>query len=332
MCATRIAPALVFMMLTMLMMFTAFMVYASTAYSQPFPNRPIRIVVPFAAGGSPDVMARGIASQFDSQTGKNAIVDNRAGANGIVGAEIVARATADGHTLLHTPLAFAINPLVYKNLPYDVLRDFIPVTQIGNSGGYLVLVSPALGVGSIKEFIALAKAKPLSYGSPPAGNTLHLASEMFKQRTGIPLQHVPYKGGSETFNGLMTGEVQILFVPPPSAVPFVKSGRLRALAFTGQSRLPAMPEVPTLNEAGITDMVVDFTWHGWFVPAKTPMAIVQRLNDEARKALQSQKMRALMDAVSFQPVANSPDAFRQFVASEMKRYAEIVRAANVRVE
>ena len=212
------------------------------------------------------------------------------------------------------------------------MRDFIPVTQIGNSGGYLVLVSPSLGVASVKEFIALAKAKPLSYGSPPAGNTLHLASEMFKQRTGIPLQHVPYKGGAETFTGLMTGEVHILFVPPPSAVPYVKSGRLRALAFTGQSRLPAMAEVPTLGESGISDMVVDFTWHGWFVPAKTPMAIVQRLNDEARKALQSQKMRALMDAVSFQPVANSPAAFREFVASEMKRYAEIVRTANIRVE
>lgn len=305
---------------------------AMVAHAQSFPNRPLRIVVPFAAGGSPDVMARGIASQLDSQIGKNAIVDNRAGANGIVGAEIVARATPDGHTLLHTPPAFTINPLVYKNLPYDVLRDFIPVTQIGNSGGYLVLVSPALGVSSIREFIALAKAKPLSYGSPPAGNTLHLASEMFKQRSGIPLQHVPYKGGAETFNGLMTGEVQILFVPPPSAVPYVKSGRLRALAFTGQSRLPAMPDVPTLGESGITDMVVDFTWHGWFVPAKTPSAIAQRLNDEARKALQSQKMRALMDAVSFSPVANSSEAFRQFVASEMKRYAEIVRTANIRVE
>jgi tripartite-type tricarboxylate transporter receptor subunit TctC len=297
-----------------------------------FPNRPIRIVIPFAPGGSPDVIARGIAAQLDGQLGKNVIIDNRAGANGIIGAEIVARATPDGHTLLHTPPAFVLNGLVYKNLPYDVLRDFMPVIQIGNSGGYLMLVAPALGVNNVKELIALARAKPLSYGSPPAGNTLHLASEMFKQRTGVPMQHVPYKGGGETFTALITGEVHMLLVPPPSAMPFVKSGRLRALAFTGQTRLAAAPDVPTFAESGIADMVVDFTWHGWFVPAKTPLEIVNRLNDEARKALQTAKMRALMDAVSFQPVANTPAEFRTFVHSEMKRYAQIVRAANVRAD
>lgn len=305
---------------------------AGYANAQLFPNRPLRIVIPFAAGGSPDVIARGIAAQLDTQLGKNAVVDNRAGANGIIGAEIVAKAAPDGHTLLHTPPAFVINQLVYKKLPYDVLRDFVPVVQIGNSGGYLLLVSPTLGVASVKEFIALAKTKPLSYGSPPAGNTLHLASEMFKQRAGIPLQHVPYKGGAETFNGLIGGEVHMLLVPPPSAVPYVKSGRLRAIAFTGQARLPAAPDVPTFAEAGIDNLVVDFTWHGWFVPAKTPMNIVQRLNNEARKALQSQKMHALMESVSFQPVANSPEEFRQFVETELKRYAQIVRAANIRAE
>lgn len=305
---------------------------ASTVTGQAYPSRPIRIVIPFAVGGSPDVIARGIASQLDGQLGKNVIIDNRAGANGIIGAEIVAKAAPDGHTLIHTPPAFVLNALVYKNLPYDVLRDFTPVIRIGDSGGYLMLISPTLGVNSVKEFIALAKSKPLSYGSPPAGNTLHLATEMFKQRTGIPLQHVPFKGGGETFNSLIMGEVQVIFVPPPAAIPFLRSGRLRALAFTGATRLPATPDIPTLVEGGISDMVVDFTWHGWFVPAKTPMAIVQRLNAEARRALQAPKMRALMDAVSFQPVANTPEEFRAFVQSEMKRYADIVRAANIRAE
>lgn len=297
-----------------------------------FPNRPLRLVIPFAVGGSPDVIARGLAAQLDGQLGKSVIVDNRGGANGIIGAEIVARAAPDGHTLLHTPPAFVLNALVYKQLPYDVLRDFTPVIQIGNSGGYLMLVPPALGVDSVKTFIALAKAKPLSYGSPPVGNTLHLATEMFKQRAGIPLHHVPFKGGGETFTALIMGEIQVIFVPPPAAMPFVKSGRLRALAFTGQARLEAAPDVPTLAESGIADMVVDFTWHGWFVPAKTPADIVRRLNAEARRALEAQKMRALMQSVSFQPVANSPDEFRTFVHSEMKRYAEIVRAANIRAE
>lgn len=308
------------------------LLWSSLAAAQPFPNRPLRIVVPFAIGGSPDVIARGLAVQLDPQLGKSVIVDNRAGANGIIGAEIVAKAAPDGHTLIHSPPAFVINALVYKNLPYDILRDFIPVTNIGNSGGYLMLVAPTLGVGSVKEFIALAKTKSLSYGSPPAGNTLHLATEMLKQRTGIPLQHVPYKGGTETFTALMTGEVQVLLVPPPAAIPYVKAGRLRALAFTGAKRHVTLPEVPTISESGIPDYVIDFTWHGWFVPAKTPMEIVRRLHAEARKALQAPAMKALMEGTGFEAVANTPEEFRAFVQSEMKRYAEIVRAANVRAE
>ena len=237
--------------------------------------------------------------------------------------------TALGRWMLRSK---GINALVYKKLPYNVIQDFTPVTQIGESGGYFVLVAPTLGINTTKELVALAKAKPLSYGSPPAGNTLHLATEMFKQRAGITLQHVPYKGGGETFTALITGEVHVLLIPPPAAMPFVKSGRLRALGFTGQSRLPAAPEVPTFSEAGINDMVVDFTWHGWFAPAKTPREIIQRLNNEARKALQTPKMRALMESVSFTPVANTPEEFRSFVHTEMKRYAEVVRAANVRAE
>ena len=297
-----------------------------------YPSRPIRIVIPFAAGGSPDVIARGLASQLDGQLGKNVIIDNRAGANGIIGAQIVASAAPDGHTLLHTPPAFVINALVYKKLPYDVLNDFLPVTQIGESGGYFVLVAPTLGVNTVKELVALAKAKPLSYGSPPVGNTLHLATEMFKQRAGAPLLHVPFKGGGEIFNSLMGGEIHVAFVPPPGAMPFVKAGRLKAIAFTGAARLPAATEVPTLGESGVTDMVVDFTWHGWFLPAKTPNTIARRLHAEARNALQTSQMKALMDAVSFRPVASSPEDFRRYLLSEMKRYAEIVKAARVRLE
>ena len=305
---------------------------ASAVFAQTFPTKPLRIVVPFAVGGSPDVIARGLAVQLDTQLGKSIVVDNRAGANGIIGADIVAKSAPDGHTLIHSPPAFVINALVYKKLPYDVMRDFIPVTNIGNSGGYLMLVSPALGANSLKEVIAVAKAKPLSYGSPPAGNTLHLATEMLKQRTGISLQHVPYKGGTETFTALISGEVQVLLVPPPAAIPYVKSGRLRAIGFTGAKRHPILPEVPTLAESGVADYVIDFTWHGWFVPAKTPLEIVRRLHSEARKALQSPSMRALMESSGFEAVANTPDEFRLFVQTEMKRYAEIVRAANVVAE
>ncbi|MEI7681019.1 MAG: tripartite tricarboxylate transporter substrate binding protein [Betaproteobacteria bacterium] len=306
--------------------------FTSVVFAQAFPTKPLRIVVPFAVGGSPDVIARGLAIQLDAQMGKSIVVDNRAGANGIIGADIVAKSAPDGHTLIHSPPAFVLNALVYKKLPYDVMRDFIPVTNIGNSGGYLMLVSPALGVNNLKEFIAAAKAKPLSYGSPPAGNTLHLATEMLKQRTGMSLQHVPYKGGTETFTALISGEVQVLLVPPPAAISYVKSGRLRAIGFTGAKRHPILPEVPTLAESGVADYVIDFTWHGWFAPAKTPLEIVRRLQLEARKALQAPAMRALMESSGFEAVANTPEEFKIFVQTEMKRYAEIVRAANVVAE
>jgi len=308
------------------------LLFTSVVFAQAFPTKPLRIVVPFAVGGSPDVIARGLAIQLDVQMGKSIVVDNRAGANGIIGADIVAKSAPDGHTLIHSPPAFVLNALVYKKLPYDVMRDFIPVTNIGNSGGYLMLVSPALGVNNLKEFIAAAKAKPLSYGSPPAGNTLHLATEMLKQRTGMSLQHVPYKGGTETFTALISGEVQVLLVPPPAAIPYVKSGRLRAIGFTGAKRHPILPEVPTLAESGVADYVIDFTWHGWFAPAKTPLEIVRRLQLEARKALQAPAMRALMESSGFEAVANTPEEFKIFVQAEMKRYAEIVRAANVVAE
>ena len=306
--------------------------FTSVVFAQAFPTKPLRIVVPFAVGGSPDVIARGLAIQLDAQMGKSIVVDNRAGANGIIGADIVAKSAPDGHTLIHSPPAFVLNALVYKKLPYDVMGDFIPVTNIGNSGGYLMLVSPALGVNNLKEFIAAAKVKPLSYGSPPAGNTLHLATEMLKQRTGMSLQHVPYKGGTETFTALISGEVQVLLVPPPAAIPYVKSGRLRAIGFTGAKRHPILPEVPTLAESGVADYVIDFTWHGWFAPAKTPLEIVRRLQLEARKALQAPAMRALMESSGFEAVANTPEEFKIFVQTEMKRYAEIVRAANVVAE
>ena len=300
--------------------------------AQPFPSKPIRIVVPYPPGGSPDVLARALAAQLDAQFGKSVIVDNRGGANGIIGAEIVAKAAPDGYTVMHTPPAFIINTLLYKKLPYDVHRDYAPVTNVASGGGYLLLVNPSLPVGSVKELIALAKSKPLTFGSPPAGNTLHLASEIFNQRAGTQIKHIPYKGGAESFTALMSGEIQMLIVPPTAAVPYVKSGRLRALGFTGSKRMATLPDVPTVAESALPDYVVDFTWNGWFAPAKTPREIVARLQGEVHKALRAPKMRAILEASGFTPVGNAPEEFRQFVQAEIKRYAEIVREANIRVE
>jgi tripartite-type tricarboxylate transporter receptor subunit TctC len=302
------------------------------AAAQPYPSRPVRIVVPFPPGSSPDTLARGLAVQLGSQLGKTIVIDNRSGANGIIGAEIVARAAPDGYTLLHTPPAFVINALVYKNLPYDVHKDYVPVTNVATSGGYLLLVAPSLPARSVQELVALARTTPLSYGSPPAGNTLHLATELFKLRTGAPLQHIPYKGGTETFTALISGQIQVLIVPTTTAVPYVKSGRLRALGFTGSSRLAILPDVPTVVEAGVPNYVVDFTWNGWFAPAGTPNEIVARLQTEVRKAVQAPRMRELLDNSGFTAVANPPDQFRKFVNAEIKRYAEMVREAKVQAE
>lgn len=308
------------------------LLFAGASFAQKFPSRPVRIVVPFAPGGSPDVLARGLGAQLDAQLGKSFIIDNRGGANGIIGAEIVAKAAPDGYTVIHTPPAFIINSLVYKKLPYDVHKDFAPITNVGTAGGYVILVPPALPVHSVRELISVAKAKPLSYGSPPAGNTLHLASELFKLRAGIPLQHVPYKGGSESFTALMSGEIQMLIVPPTAAVPFVKSGRLRAVAFTGSSRLSVLPDVPTVAESGLPEYVVDFTWNGWFAPARTPRTIIIKLQTEIAKAVQAPKMRDLLASSGFTPVANTPEEFRIFVDAEIQRYAPLVKEAKITVE
>ena len=304
----------------------------SFAAEMPYPQRPVRVVVPFGPGGSPDVLARALGAQLEAQLGKTFIIDNRAGANGIIGAEIVARAAPDGYTVIHTPPGFIINTLLYKNLSYDVDRDYVPVTNVASGSGYLLLVNPSLPVQSIRDLISLAKAKSLTYGSPPAGNTLHLATEMFNQRAGVRLLHIPYKGGSDSFAALMGNEIQVLVVPPTAAVPYVSSGRLRALGFTGSKRLALMPEVPTIAESGLPDYVVDFTWNGWFATAKTPPAIIARLQSEIRKAVQAPRMREILDASGFVAVANTPDEFRAFVRDEIKRYEQIVRDANVKVE
>jgi tripartite-type tricarboxylate transporter receptor subunit TctC len=302
---------------------------ASTSSGQAYPSRPIRLVLPIPPGGSPDVIARTLARQIEIQLGQNIIVDNRAGANGIIASVIVAKAAPDGYTVLHTPPSHILNALIYKQLQYDVFKDFIPVTNVASGVGYLLLVNPSLPAHSVRELIALAKEKSLAYGSPPAGNTLHLATELFNVRAGTQLRHIPYKGGSETFNALISGEVQVLFVPPTAAMPYVKAGRLRALGFSGSKRFADLPDVPTIAEAGVPDYVVDFTWNGWFAPARTPAAIINRLQAEVHQALQAPKVREVLAASAFYPVGSTPEEFRKFIQDEMKRYAEIVREAKI---
>jgi tripartite-type tricarboxylate transporter receptor subunit TctC len=305
---------------------------AAPVHAQAFPTRPIRIVVANAPGSSPDFIARAIARPAEAYLGQNVIVDNRAGANGIIAAVIVAKAAADGYTVLHTPPAFLISPLIYRKLQYDVHRDFVPVTTIATGVGFLMLVHPSLRAHTIKEFVALAKQKSLAYGSPPPGNTTHLAMELFKVRAGVDLRHIAYKGGADTYNALLGGEIQVTFSPPTAALSHVQPGRMRALGFSGSKRFGRLPEVPLISEAGAPDFVVDFTWNAWFAPAKTPPAVVNKLQAAVREALKAPRILEFLDAAAFYPVGSTPAVFREFVDAEMKRYAQIVRDAKIALQ
>ena len=301
----------------------------AAAVAQAFPTRPIRAVVASPASSSPDLIARAVTREAENFFGQNFIIDNRAGANGIIAAGIVGNAAPDGYTLLHTAPAFLLNSLVHKNLPYDVRGDFVPVTCVAAGVGYLMLVNPSLPVKTVKEFIALAKQKSLSYSAPPVGGTTQLAAELFNLRAGLQLRHISYRGGSDAVNAVMAGEVDVTFSPPTGSAMHVQAGRLRALGFTGSKRYGRMTDVPLISESGVPDYIVDFTWNAWFAPAKTPAPIVNRLQAAVSAALKAPKVADFLDAAAFYPVGNTPEEFRVFVDAELKRYAQNLREAKV---
>ena len=307
----------------------------SAAWAQSYPARPIRLIVPFPAGGTTDTLARPFARQVETQVGRTLVVDNRSGANGLVGAELVSNATPDGYTMLWTTASIAINQAINPRFPLDVFRDLEPVSLLARGSGYFVLVSPALGVKSVKELIAMAKSrdnKPLSYGTPGVGNGMHIIGEMFNQMAGTKLLHVPYKGVPQQINALLSREIDVLFIPPTASVGFVKDGRLRALAFAAPSRWPFMPDLPTVAEAGVPDFKPEAGWHGWFLPPKTPRGIVQRVSAEIRKAAASPKLREMFLGLGYTVIASTPEEFRAKLAAEHKRFGEVARAANIKIE
>jgi len=301
-----------------------------SAPAEAYPTRPIRLVAPFVAGGTADVLARQVANEVGSQMRQTFVIDNRAGANGIIGTDTVAKAQPDGHTLLHVTASFVINPHIYTKLPYDIWKDFAPVTNVVLGTGYLLVVNPSVPVSSVKELIALAKqSNKVSYSSPGVGNTLHLAAELFNVRTGVKLLHVPYKGVAPAMNAVVGGEVQTTFIPPTISLGLVKTGKLKAIAFTGATRMPGLPDLPTMKEQGIQNIELTGSWHGWFAPAKTPPAILSRLHQEVRKALQVPRVRESIVTGGYEPDGQSPGEFGKFLRQESERYAEMVRIANV---
>ena len=302
-----------------------------SAHAQTYPNRAVRVVVAAQTGG-PDIVARVVSAQLAQQLGQPFVVENQGGANGIVGATTVAKAAPDGYTLLVYSSGFVINPYVHKSLPYDTEKDFAPVTNLVTNGGLILSVNAALPVKNLKEFIEYAKKTPLSYSTPGVGNTWHLATEVFDNLVGIKMTHIPYKGGGPATAAAAAGEVQVVLASPPPLMPHYKSGRVRALAFSGEKRHPSFPEVPTMAEAGVPAYHHDGGWFGMFAPAGTPMDIQEKLAAEVRKAMLDPGVKDRIEKIGAYPAAGTPAEFKKFIQSELKAYGEQAKLANIHPE
>ena len=303
---------------------------AAWAQAQHYPSRPVRVVVAAATGG-PDIVARVVAAKLQEQMGQPFVVENQPGANGIVGASTVAKAAPDGYTILVYSSGFVINPYVHKSLPYDTEKDFIPVTNLVTNGGLIFAVNANLPVKTMQEFLAYAKqpGTQLAYSTPGVGNTWHLATEVFDNLVGIKMTHIPYKGGGPATAAAAAGEVQVVLASPPPLMPHYKSGRVRALAFSGVKRHPSFPEVPTMAEAGVPGYRHDGGWFGMFAPAGTPMEIVEKLAAEVRKAEQDPGVLDRIASLGAFPAAGTPAEFKKFIQAELKNYGEQARLAHI---
>jgi tripartite-type tricarboxylate transporter receptor subunit TctC len=309
---------------------------AVPAWAQGFPNRPVRIIVPFPPGGTIDQIARKISTELGERLGQAVVIDNRAGANGIMGTDLVAKSAPDGHSMLLVTASFAVNPSVYRKLPYDVLKDFTPITPVARGVGFVLAVHPSVKANTVAELVKLSKQPgvSLNYSSPGIGNTVHLATEMFKMRTGAVMQHVPYKGSAPALNALLSGEVQVEILPPGIALTNIKSGKVKVLAFTGETRLPEMPDIPTMAEAGVTNMVFEGTWIGLFAPAAVPKPVIDRIFKEMQELLANPEAQAAIKSGGSGYVADGrpPQAFAKQLREDVERYAEVVRAASIEAE
>jgi tripartite-type tricarboxylate transporter receptor subunit TctC len=300
---------------------------AFAAQAQTWPTRGVRIVVPFPPGGATDIIARLVAEQMTRDWGQSVVVENRAGAGGTIGTDVVAKAQPDGYTLLLATLATnAIAPAVYPKLPYDPGRDFTPITPLAGTVS-AIAIHPALPVQNLAEFIAYAKARPgqLAFSSPGAGVSAHLAMEHFTQVAGLKMIHVPYKGSAPALNAVVSGEVAATFDPIASLAPLARAGRVRALAISGRERSALLPDVPTIAEAGVKG-VESYTWNGLAGPAGLPAAIVERIHADVTRMLKSDALRQRLASMGSDALLMSPREFADFVASETRKWGDIARA------
>ncbi|MEO8102457.1 MAG: tripartite tricarboxylate transporter substrate binding protein [Betaproteobacteria bacterium] len=298
-----------------------------------YPNKPIKIVVPFPPGGATDILARAIGFELQKAWNQSVIIENKPGAGGNAGADLVAKSPADGYTLIMgTVGTHAINMSLYAKMPYDAVKDFEPVVLVAGVPNLLV-VHPSVNAKTVGELTALAKAQPgkLNVASSGNGTSIHLAAELYKQMAGVDIVHVPYKGSSPAVADLLGGQVQLMFDNMPVSLPHVKAGKLRALAVTSLTRSAALPDVPTMDEEGLKGFNAT-SWFGLLAPAGTPKDIVAKLNAASVKALASPEMRERLAAQGADPVGNTPEQFAAFIKAEIDKWAKIVKASGARVD
>ena len=300
--------------------------------AQPYPVKPIRLVVPVPPGGSNDVLSRITAQAMSPGLGQPVVIDNRSGAAGMIGADNIAKSAPDGYSLLNIQASFVANPALRSKMPYDTLNDFVFVGMMARAP-LLAVVHPSLPVKNIKELVALAKAHPgqINYGTPGIGSYTQLATELFRRMAGINIVHVPYKGIAPALTDLMGGHLQLAMTSPPSVMSQVQAGRLKALAVGGEKRSSFLPDIPTIAEAGYTGYRADYWW-GIAAPAKTPIEIVNRLATELNKALQTAELKQRYAAEGAEPSVMTREQLTQFIASDIARWRQVARDANVRAE
>lgn len=307
------------------------MIVGSNAiHAQDYPSGPMRIIVPFQAGGSTDAMARTVAQKLKDRFKQPVVVENRAGANGTIGAAVVAKSSPDGHTLLLVQSGFVSNPILMRNLPYDQARELAPVSNLA-IGPMVLVVNPSLPARSVKELIAVARSRPgeLNFGSPGNGSLSDLCAELFDAMAGVGMTHVPYKGSGGALTDVLAGRVPVYYMNLMLALPYMKDGRLRALGVTTARRSPIAPEIPTIDEAGLPGYELT-TWYGLFVQGATPRAVVLKLQQELVRILDQNEMKERIAADGMTVVASTPDEFAQFLARETAKYTRIIEAAGIK--
>jgi tripartite-type tricarboxylate transporter receptor subunit TctC len=306
--------------------------FITNAFAQPYPSKPIRIVVPYPPGGFNDTLGRTLAAKFTEAWGQPAVVENKPGANTVIGTDFVAKAAPDGYTLLIVAFPFAVTPSLLKNMPYDTVKDFAPIAWAAVSPNALV-VNPSLPVKNVAELIALAKAKPgtLSYASTGNGSSNHISMELFKSLAGVDIVHIPYKGSGPAVTDLLGGQVQLMFDNAPNVMPHVKAGKLRALGMSSAKRSSFAPDIPTVAESGVPGYEVA-VWFGVVAPAGTPREIVQKLNAEVLRILAMPDVRERFQSQGVEPVGSTPEQFGEHIKSQMAKWGKVVQDAGVKAE